>query len=107
MGIAVVPPVNLGAVFHTEVNLYGYADDSTFAVVMLSPDNRVAVAESLNPDPSKVSMWCDLLGMKLNASKTLTIIFTRSHTLHNQSAGKLLVNCAEQVKHTRYIGSNF
>ena len=33
----------------------------------------------------KVSEWCDLLGMKLNASKTKTMIVSRSRTMHSQS----------------------
>ena len=33
----------------------------------------------------KVNEWCDLWGMKLNASKTKTMIISRSHTMHPQS----------------------
>ena len=33
----------------------------------------------------KVSEWCDLWGMKLNASKTKTMIVSRSCTMHPQS----------------------
>ena len=33
----------------------------------------------------KVSEWCDLWGMKLNASKTETMIVSRSRTRHLQS----------------------
>ena len=43
-------------------------------VVVSSPGVRVAVAESLIRDLGKVSEWCDLWGMKLNASKTKTMI---------------------------------
>ena len=50
-----------------------------------SPDVRVAVAESLNRDLSRVSEWCNLWGMKLNASKTKTIIVSRSLTMYPQS----------------------
>ena len=32
-----------------------------------------------------VSEWCDLWGMKLNASKTKTMIVSRSCTMHPQS----------------------
>ena len=34
---------------------------------------------------SRVSEWCDLRGMKLNASKAKTMIVSRSHTMHPQS----------------------
>ena len=33
----------------------------------------------------KVSKWCDLWGMKLNASKTKTLIVSRTRTMHPQS----------------------
>ena len=49
--------------------------------VVPSPGVRVPVAESLIRDRGRVSEWCDLLGMKLNASKTKNIIVSRSHPL--------------------------
>ena len=52
----------------------GYADDSTLIAVVPSPGVRVAAAESLSRDVMKVSEWCDLCGMKLNASKTETMM---------------------------------
>ena len=36
-------------------------------------------------DLGSVSEWCDLRGMKLNASKTNTMIVSRSSTMHPQS----------------------
>ena len=65
--------------------LIGYADDSTLIAVVKSPGLRVAVAESLCSDLVKVSAWCDLWGMKLNASKTKTMIVSRSRRMHPQS----------------------
>ena len=44
-----------------------------------------SVAESLIRDLSRVSEWCDLWGMKLNASKKKTMIVSRSRTMHPQS----------------------
>ena len=38
---------------------------------------NVAVAESLIGDLGRVSEWCDLWGMKSNASKTKTMIVSR------------------------------
>ena len=52
-----------------ENKLIGYADDSTLMAVVPSPSVRVAVAESLISDRDRVSEWCDLWGMKLNASR--------------------------------------
>ena len=51
--------------------------------VVPSPDARVAVAESLNHDLVRVNAW-DLWGMKLNASKTKTMIVSRSRTMYPQ-----------------------
>ena len=53
--------------------------------VVPSPGVRVTVAESLIRDLGRVSEWCDLWGMKLNASKTKTMIVSRSCTMHPQS----------------------
>ena len=52
---------------------------------MPSPGVIVAVAESLIRDLGRVSELCDLLEMKLNASKTKTMIVSRSSTMHPQS----------------------
>ena len=68
-----------------ENNLIGYADDSTFMAVVPSPGVRVTVAGSPIRDLGMVSEWCDLWGMKLNASKTKTVIVSRSRTMHPQS----------------------
>ena len=43
------------------------------------------MAESLNRDLSRVSEWCNLCGMKLNADKTKTMIVSRSRTMDPQS----------------------
>ena len=68
-----------------ENKLIGYADDSTLMAVVPSPGVRVAVAESLIRDLGRVGEWCDLWGMKLNASKTKTMIVSRSRTMDPQS----------------------
>ena len=53
--------------------------------VVPSSGVRVAVAESLIHDLCRVSEWCDLWGMKLNSSKTKTMIVSKSRTMHSQS----------------------
>ena len=68
-----------------ENKLIGYSDDSTLMAVVPSPGVRVAVAEFLIPDLGRVSGWCDLWGMKLNVSKTNTMVVWRSRTMHPQS----------------------
>ena len=59
---------------------------TTLMAVVLSPVVRVTVAESLIRDLGRDSEWCDLWGMKLNASKTETMIVSRSRLLHPQSS---------------------
>ena len=63
-----------------ENKLYGYADDSTLVAVVPSPGERVAVSEYMNRDLNRVSVWCNLWGMKLNATKTM--IVSRSRIVH-------------------------
>ena len=65
--------------------LNGYADDSTLMAAVPSLGVRVTVAESLIRDLGRVSEWCDLWRMKLNASKAKTMIVFRSLTMHPQS----------------------
>ena len=68
-----------------ENKLIVYDDDSTLMAVVPSPGVKVAVAESLIRDLGRVSELCDLWGIKLNASKTKTMIVSRSRTMHHQS----------------------
>ena len=72
--------------YNLKNKLIGYADDSTLMAVVPSQGVRVAVAESLISDLGRVSEWCDLWGMKLNASKTKTLIISRSRSMHPQSS---------------------
>ena len=62
--------------------LIGYSDDTTLLYVVPSPGVRVTESESLNYDLSKISEWCDFLGMKLNVNQTKTMIVSRSRTMH-------------------------
>ena len=68
-----------------ENTLIGYADDSTLMAVVPSPGVRVTDAESRIRDLERVCELCDLRGMKLNDSKTMTTIVSRSRTMHPQS----------------------
>ena len=58
---------------------------TTLMAVVPSPGVRVTVAESLIRDIGRVIEWCDLWEMKLNASKTKTMIVSRSRSMHPQS----------------------
>ena len=62
--------------------MIGYADDSILMAVVPSPGVRITVAESLIRDLGRVSECCDLSGMRLNVSKTKTMIVSRSRTIH-------------------------
>ena len=65
--------------------LIGCADDSTLKAVVPSPGILVTVAESKIRDLGRVSEWCDLRWIKLNSSKTKTMIVSRSCTMRPQS----------------------
>ena len=64
--------------------LYGYAHDSTLVAVVPSTAERVAVTDYGNRDLNRVSVWWNLFGIKLNASKTKTIIVSWSRSVHPQ-----------------------
>ena len=65
--------------------LIGYADDCILLSVVSSADILVTVAEFLNSGLGKLSEWCELLGMKLNAIKTKTVIVSKPRTMYPQS----------------------
>ena len=81
-GPVIVSPVHFVAFSVLENKLISYADDSTLIAVMPSPGVRGTVAESLNRDLGRISELCDPWGMKLNASKTNTMIVSMSRTMH-------------------------
>ena len=64
-----------------ENKLICYADEPTLMAVVPSPGIRITVSEPLKRNPIKVSEWCVLSGMKLNASKTKTMIVSRYLTI--------------------------
>ena len=82
-----------------ENKLNGYADDSTLIAVVPSPGIRVTLAVFLICDLGRVSEWCELWGMKLNASKTKTMLVSRSRTmlLFIVTSINYWRNCAEGV----------
>ena len=80
--------------------LIGYANDSKLMAVVPSPGVRVVVADYLNGVLGKVSEWNDLWRMKLDASKTKTMVVPRSTTMHPQLPPinySYWWNCAEGV----------
>ena len=73
-----------------ENKLIGYADDSKLMAVVPFPGVRVTVAKSMIRDRGRVSEWCDLWGLKLNASKTKTTIVSRPRTMKKKKKKKSL-----------------
>ena len=67
--------------FGLENKLVSYADDATLLARIPSPNMRSDVTESLNRDLSKISTLCNLWGMRLNPSKTQSMIVSRSRTV--------------------------
>ena len=63
-----------------ENKIIQYADDATLVAVVRSPEERDQVARSLNRDLERISNWCGRWGMKLNSSKTQTLLVSRSQT---------------------------
>ena len=82
-----------------ENKLIGYADDH-FDRCCVIPGVRVTVVESLGHDLVKVCAWCDLWVMKLNATKSKTMIVYMSCTVHPQSAA-LIINTIIHFIETR------
>ena len=51
----------------------------------------------MNRDLNRVSVWCNQWGMKLNASKTKTMIVSRSRTTRLTLDGTMLEESADLV----------
>ena len=73
---------------------------------MQSAGERVAISESRNRDLNRVSVCCNLWGMKLNGSKTKTMIVSRSRTVHHQLTPVTLDGTMLKESAACYIGSN-
>ena len=67
--------------FGLENLLVSYADDATLLAVVPSPAMRTEVSDSLNRDLLKISSWCKNWGMKMNPTKTQSMIVGRSRTI--------------------------
>ena len=63
-----------------ENDLIGYADDHTLVADIRTPQQRNLAAQSLNRDMERIHEWCHRWGMKLNPSKTQTLLISRSRT---------------------------
>ena len=83
--------------------LIGYADNSTLMAIVpsqgivqsrVSPSSGLHALESLNRDLSKVSEWFDLWGIKLNSSKTMSMIVVVGKPLGRFPAKRWPADCA-------------
>ena len=63
-----------------ENKIIQYADDTTLVAVVRSPEMRNQVASSLDRDLERVRNWYSRWGMKLNSTKTKTLLVSRSRT---------------------------
>ena len=63
-----------------ENKIVQYADDATLVGVVKSPLLRNETALSLNRDMDRIREWCSRWGMRLNSSKTKTLLISRSRT---------------------------
>ena len=89
-----------------ENQLIGFAEDSILIAVVPSPVVWVTVAESLNRDLDRVSDWCNLYGIKLNANKTDYDYLKVAHNASPVTPLNYYWNCAEEVWWLWYIGSD-
>ena len=78
--------------FGLENILVSYADDATLLAVVTSPAARLDVSDSLNRDLAKISSWCRNWGMLMNPTKTQSMIFGRSRTVHPPHLDLLIDN---------------
>ena len=85
----------------------GNAEDSTSSDVVPSPGDRVTVAESLIRDLGGVSEWCNHWGIKMNVSKTMTIIVSRLRTMHPVTPINYWRKYAEESDHLDILGVTF
>lgn len=60
--------------------LIAYADDASLYASIRSPCERAMVANTLRDDIIKIFAWCERWGMRLNPSKTHSLIISRSRT---------------------------
>ena len=64
-----------------ENRLFAYADESTLLAVVRKPEDRPAVAASLNKDMARIQEWCSHWCMILNPNKIKALVFSRSRTV--------------------------
>ena len=64
-----------------ENTLIGYADDSTLIVTVPNPGHRLTISASLDRDLVRIANWCRSWGMKVNPSKTKSMVISRSRTI--------------------------
>lgn len=63
-----------------ETNMVAYADDTSLYAVIPSPQDRQRIANVLTRDVSRILSRCGRWGMKLNPSKSHSLVLSRSRT---------------------------
>ena len=85
-----------------------YADDMTIYVIIPKPAMRGVFAQMLSDDLIVIRAWCIQWGMQLNASKTKSIIFSRSRTHLPEHPGLSIGHdTIENVDHLKLLGILF
>ena len=82
-----------------ESTMVAYADDTTLFAPIVSPQDRPRVAEMLERDLLKIQSWCKIWGMRLNPSKSRSLVVSRSRTLEPPHPdlivdGETIENCS-------------
>ena len=82
-----------------QTNMVAYADDTTLFAPIASPRDRSHVAELISQDLVTIKSWCDLWGMRLNPSKSRSLVISRSRTLFPSHPdlvvdGDIIGNCS-------------
>ena len=74
-----------------ETRLVNYANDSTLFSVCNRPCDRDYVAKSINRDLEDISLWCVRYVMKLNLSKTKTLVVSKSRTVSHVNSDLICI----------------
>ena len=89
-------------------HLVGYADDTTLYAVIPNASKRPDVTASLNRDLESIDNWCCQWQMKLNATKTKTLLVSRSRTSQPVHGDLILGGCSLSVSDSlKILGIRF
>ena len=79
--------------FEIESSMVSYADDTYLFAPIPSPNDRQRVADMIGRDIARIQSWCNRWGMKLNPSKSNSLVVSRSRTLQPPHPN-IIADCA-------------